>query len=45
MNAIKEIPYGISDFNRIINKNFYFVDKTPYLPLIEQMRRNYQYPH
>lgn len=37
MNKIKGIPYGISDFNRIINDNFYFVDKTPYLPLIELM--------
>lgn len=37
MNDIKGIPYGISDFNRIINENYYFVDKTPYLPLIEQM--------
>lgn len=37
MNDIKGIPYGISDFNRIINENYYFVDKTSYLPLIEQM--------
>lgn len=37
MNDIKGIPYGISDFNRIINENYYFVDKTPYLPLLEQM--------
>lgn len=37
MNAIKGIPYGISDFNIIINENYYFVDKTPYLPLIEKM--------
>lgn len=37
MNNIKDIPYGISDFNRIRNDNFYFVDKTMYLPLIEKM--------
>lgn len=37
MAQVKEIPYGISDFNRIRNNNFYFVDKTMYLPLIEKM--------
>lgn len=37
MNQIKGIPYGISDFNRMRNENFYFVDKTMYLPLIENM--------
>lgn len=45
MNKIKGIPYRISDFNRIINENYYFVDKTPYLKLIEQMRKDNQYPH
>lgn len=37
MSQVKGIPYGISDFNRIRNGNFYFVDKTMYLPLIEKM--------
>ena len=37
MNRLKGIPYGISDFNRLRNDNFYFVDKTIYLPLIERM--------
>ena len=37
MNQVKGIPYGISDFKRIRNNNFYFVDKTRYLPLIEKM--------
>ena len=37
MNQVKRIPYGISDFNRMRNDNFYFVDKTMYLPLIEKM--------
>ena len=37
MNRVKGIPYGISDFNRMRNENFYFVDKTMYLPLIEKM--------
>lgn len=38
MAQVKEIPYGISDFNRIRNNIFYFVDKTMYLPLIEKCR-------
>lgn len=33
MSQVKGIPYGISDFNRMRNENFYFVDKTMYLPL------------
>lgn len=37
MDPIKKIPYGISDFNRMRNDHFYFVDKTMYLPLIEKM--------
>lgn len=37
MSDIKEIPYGISDFNQLRNENYYFVDKTMYLPLIEKM--------
>ena len=37
MSQVKGIPYGISDFNRMRNENFYFVDKTMYLPLIEEM--------
>lgn len=36
MNKAKGIPYGISDFKRMRNENFYFVDKTMYLPLIEE---------
>ena len=37
MSQVKGIPYGISDFNRMRNENFYFVDKTMYLPFIENM--------
>lgn len=37
MSQVKGIPYGISDFKRLRNENFYFVDKTMYLPLIEKM--------
>ena len=37
MSQVKGIPYGISDFNRMRNENFYFVDKTMYLPPYREM--------
>lgn len=30
-----QIPYGISDFVRMRTENYYYVDKTMYLPMIE----------
>jgi len=33
---ISEIPYGISDYERIVEKNYYYVDKTPYLHSLEK---------
>ncbi len=32
---IKKIPYGLSSYERIVQKNCYYVDKTPYLKGIE----------
>jgi len=40
MNKIKEIPYSISDFVEIIRSNMYYVDKTMYLPKLEEQPRN-----
>ena len=34
-NAVKRIPYGVSDFIDIIERNQYYVDKTMYLPQLE----------
>ncbi len=31
-----QIPYGIFDFKRIRNEGYYYVDKTSYIPLLEQ---------
>ena len=31
-----KIPYGISDFKRIRNEGYYYVDKTGYIPRLEQ---------
>ena len=34
-----QIPYGISDFVRMRTENYYYVDKTMYIPLIERSNR------
>ena len=33
---MKKIPYGISSFDKIKSENYYFVDKTRYIQLIEE---------
>ena len=33
--SIKGIPYGVARFEEVRNENFYYVDKTMYLPLLE----------
>jgi hypothetical protein len=33
----KGIPYGISDFSRLIDQNYYYVDKTHFIPQIEEI--------
>ncbi|HLP44778.1 MAG TPA: AAA family ATPase [Candidatus Deferrimicrobium sp.] len=33
---IKEIPYGVSDYARIVRRNYYYIDKTPYLAMLEK---------
>lgn len=33
---MKQIPYGIADYDRIIDEDYYFVDKTMYIPTLEQ---------
>ena len=35
MEEVKRIPYGVSNFVDVIEQNQYYVDKTMYLPLIE----------
>lgn len=30
-------PYGVTDFERIICDNYYYVDKTNYIPLLERV--------
>ena len=35
-NSIKGIPYGLTDYTRLARENYYYVDKTHFIPLIEQ---------
>ena len=39
-NGIKELPYGVQDFVTIVEQNIYYVDKTMYIPQLEQQARN-----
>lgn len=32
---MKRLPYGISDFPRLISEDYYYVDKTCYIELLE----------
>jgi Predicted AAA-ATPase. len=33
---MKELPIGIQTFEKIINENYYYVDKTPFIKKLEQ---------
>ncbi|MCP5048663.1 MAG: AAA family ATPase, partial [bacterium] len=33
---IKKIPYGIADYAKLLREHHYYVDKTMYLPAIEE---------
>lgn len=35
LNGIKKLPYGVSDFVSVREENLYYVDKTMYLPELE----------
>ena len=37
---VKRLPYGIYDFEAVIEQNQYYVDKTMYLPLLENQPSN-----
>ncbi|MCX6582340.1 MAG: AAA family ATPase [Candidatus Aminicenantes bacterium] len=39
INTIKKIPYGMSDYGLIRRENYYYVDKTPLLKLLEDTGR------
>lgn len=39
MENYKQIPYGITDFDLISKKQYYYVDKTQYIPALESSAR------
>jgi len=40
-DAMKKIPYGISDFKRLKTEDYFFIDKTDYIPKIESDTSSY----
>ena len=38
-NRAKEVPYGVQDFVTIVEQNMYYVDKTMYIPQLEDQAR------
>lgn len=41
MSTLKKIPYGISDYKTIIEKNYLYVDKTRHIELLESLGEPY----
>ena len=39
METVKQIPYGVADFESVMNQNLYYVDKTMYLAELENQPR------
>ena len=37
---IKKVPYGVANFASVMEQNLYYVDKTMYLPLVEDQPAN-----
>ena len=38
---MKKIPYGLADFKRIKEENFYFIDKTPFIEKLENLNEGF----
>ncbi len=32
-----KLPYGVSNFTKLVEEEYYFVDRTPYIAQLEQM--------
>ncbi|MFW6351774.1 MAG: AAA family ATPase, partial [Bacteroidota bacterium] len=41
MNSRKKIPYGISNFEALITQNYYYVDKTKHIEILENLSEKY----
>lgn len=40
MEDVKRVPYGVSNFVEVVEQNQYYVDKTIYLPMLENQPSN-----
>ena len=40
MSEVKQLPYGVADFETVMKDNLYYVDKTMYIPLLEEQPHN-----
>ena len=38
---MKKLPYGISNYEKIMMENYYYVDKTKYIEMLENLPENY----
>ena len=38
---MKKLPYGISDYGKLIEENYYYVDKTEYIEKLENLAERY----
>ena len=43
MNKFKSLPIGIQTFSEIVSKNFYYVDKTPFISKLAEGDKKYYF--
>ena len=41
MVTVKKLPYGISDYERLVENDYYYVDKTMYIEKLENLAERY----
>ena len=39
--SVKKLPYGISDYERLVENDYYYVDKTIYIEKLENLAERY----
>lgn len=39
--VMKRLPYGISNFNKLIEENYIYIDKTKYIEILENLNEQY----
>ena len=39
--SVKKLPYGISDYESLVENNYYYVDKTIYIEKLENLAERY----